>query len=83
MDSITTDIVGWLNEQCTQGRTEVIIDTDTPLLEGNLLDSLHFLNLVTHIEEHYNLTIDEELLVPENFATPEAVSQLIKKLTTE
>ena len=82
MDTILNDIVGWLNEQCTQGRPDVSIEADTPLLDGGLLDSLHFLNLVTYIEEHYDLTIDEELLVPENFASPTTVSQLIKKLSS-
>ena len=84
MDSntILNDIVGWLNEQCTQGRSDVSIDADTLLLEGGLLDSLHFLNLVTYIEENYDLTIDEELLMPENFSTPTKVSQLIEKLSS-
>lgn len=81
MDSITESIVGWLNEQCTQGRPDVSFGPDTQLLEGGLLDSLNFLCLVTHIEESYELTIDEELLIPENFASASAVSLLIRKLT--
>lgn len=44
------------------------LDLDTPLFEA-LLDSTSVLALVSHLEERYQIQIQDQELVPANFAT--------------
>lgn len=43
------------------------VSNDTNFFEKGIIDSTGILELVSYIEETYNLTIEDEDLVPENF----------------
>lgn len=45
----------------------VAIADDTSFIEGHILDSTGFIELITFIEETYGLTVEESEMVPENF----------------
>ena len=45
----------------------VAIEDDTSFIEGHILDSTGFIELITFIEETYGLTVEEAEMVPENF----------------
>ena len=48
-------------------------------IEQHLLDSLDIVVLVTDIEDAFGITIDVNDIVPENFASLEAMLELIEK----
>ena len=50
--------------------------SDTPLLQG-LLDSLALMELVAFIEETYDLSIEPDELVEDNFETLSAIGGLV------
>lgn len=55
-------------------------DEDTELIESALLDSLTIVFLVTQIEEKYNVTIEEKLILPENFTSIRKIADLLKQV---
>ena len=48
-------------------------------IEDGLLDSFDIVSLTSMLEEKYNITIDGLDIVPENFATAEAIAGLVNK----
>lgn len=48
-------------------------------IEDGLLDSFDIVSLTSMLEEKYNITIDGLDIIPENFATAEAIAGLVKK----
>lgn len=54
---------------------------DENLLESDILDSVAMMELVLWSEEHFGFTVDTDDLTPENFATLDAITQYIDKMT--
>jgi acyl carrier protein len=54
------------------------LDPDLDLLESGLMDSFMLMDLLAWIEERFNLRIDDEHLVPENFATLNRISDYLE-----
>jgi len=52
---------------------------DYPLIENHVVDSLGLLILLTFIEERFDVQIDDEELIPENFDTIGAIARLIER----
>jgi acyl carrier protein len=52
---------------------------DDPLLENGILDSLGVLELVTYLEEEFNISLSDEELVPENFQTIACLTAFVQK----
>src|SRR5690242_12483138 len=44
-----------------------LIDDDAPLLESGIIDSLGMLDVVTFLEQTFNIKVEDEELSPENF----------------
>lgn len=55
-------------------------DEDTELIESAMLDSLTIVFLVTQLEEKYNVTVDEKLILPENFTSIRKIADLLKQV---
>jgi acyl carrier protein len=59
-----------LRERLALGGDEVALDTDTGLLGAGIgLDSFEVLQLVAALEERFDLTIDDDDLLPDHFRT--------------
>jgi acyl carrier protein len=50
---------------------------DTPLLDGDVVDSVGVYELVTFLEAQYGIEILDEEVVPENFGTLSALTRLV------
>jgi len=48
-------------------------------LEEGLLDSFDVINIVTSLEEEFNIRIDGLDILPENFETLERIERLVEK----
>lgn len=50
------------------------------LFEAGLLDSFQVIDMVSELEDAFDIEIDAKYVVEENFATKEAIIELIKRL---
>ncbi len=60
-------------------RPEYDFTTSEDFIEEGLLDSFDMVTLVTDLEDAYNIIIDGLDVIPENFATVEAILETVKK----
>ena len=51
---------------------------ETSLLDSGILDSLSLLRLVVFLEERFGITIDSTELLPENFASVNAICAYLR-----
>jgi len=54
------------------------LSLDQPLLESGIMTSFGIVELVTYLEQTFSVTIDDYDVVPENFQTVRAISQMVK-----
>ena len=60
-------------------KPEILENEDVDLLEEGILDSLVIMMLVSQLEEAYSFYIDPDDILPENFASVEAIWELVNK----
>ena len=53
------------------------LTADYPLLEKEVVDSLGIFKIISFLETKYDIEIDDEELVPENFESIEKISGLV------
>ncbi len=51
---------------------------ETPFLESGIIDSTGMLELINFLEDTYEITIEDEELVPENLGSLKNVSRFLK-----
>ena len=54
------------------------VDEDYPLLAKGVIDSLGMLKLVSVIEEEYDVEIDDDDIVPDNWRTIRDIAALVE-----
>lgn len=57
---------------------EIVEDLNRDLLESGILDSFDIVNLVVALEEALGVSIDVEMVSPENFQTAESIISMIE-----
>ncbi|HEX3400944.1 MAG TPA: acyl carrier protein [Acetobacteraceae bacterium] len=77
MQPLIDAITKWLKR--TANHRDVTADTE--LIGLGILDSIEILNLVSFLEERFGVTLPIEEFVPENFATPRAIADLVVRLS--
>lgn len=55
------------------------LENNTELLQSEILDSLGIAQLVAGIETEFNIELDGDDILPENFETVDAINNLIMK----
>ncbi len=74
---IERDIRSFLVDEFFFGRAEELHD-DAPLL-GTVIDSSGILVLVTHLQDHFEITVDDEDVVPENLESVKHVVAFVAR----
>jgi acyl carrier protein len=69
---IENEIRTYLVDHFLSGRAEGL-PSDGSLL-GSVIDSTGLLELVTYLQEHFGITVEDEDVVPENFGSVEQVA---------
>ncbi len=64
-------------------RPEYDFKDDVDFIEDGMLDSFDVLTLVTALEEEFDIQIDGEDIVPENFNSIENIKKLLQKSGTD
>lgn len=64
-------------------RPEVDFENEKELIDGGVLDSFDIVTLVSQLNEEFEVEINVEDLLPENFNTVDAMIELVEKLQEE
>jgi acyl carrier protein len=57
-------------------RQGTFLNTDS-LLDNNIIDSMGFLDLVTFVESEFEITVEDDELMTENFDSIESITEFI------
>jgi acyl carrier protein len=57
-------------------RQGTLQNTDS-LLDNNIIDSMGFLDLVTFVESEFNITVEDDELMTENFDSIDSITEFI------
>ena len=77
-ENAATEIQGWLRENVTGGRE---VSPDEQLIENGVLTSLQTVELVTFLEERFDIMVEDEEFDEENFGSVEAIATLVSGKT--
>jgi acyl carrier protein len=80
MEKIKTKIRSFVIENFLFGDANGLKD-DTSFLEEGIIDSTGVLELVTYLEEEFEIEVDDEELIPENFDSINNVAVYLKGKT--
>ena len=72
------DVRAFILENFLLGRESGFRD-DTSFLEEGIVDSTGILELVSHLEERYEIEITEDELIPENLDSVERIAQYLSR----
>jgi acyl carrier protein len=73
---IESEIRTYLVDHFLSGRVEAL-PTDGSLL-GSVIDSTGLLELVTYLQGHFGITVEDEDVVPENFGSVQQVASYVE-----
>jgi acyl carrier protein len=80
MKATVDTITQWIRRAAETRLPDVEVRADTPIIENGLLDSIEILNLVGFLEDEFDIALPVEEFVPENFASAETITSLVKRL---
>ncbi|AIY78622.1 acyl carrier protein [Clostridium botulinum] len=64
-------------------RDDVDFKTCTTLIEGEVLDSFDVIEIVTALDDEYDIEIPASEIVPENFNSAEGILNMVNRLIEE
>lgn len=67
----------FIADDLLMGQSRAAITPDTSLIESGILDSLSLIRLINFVEERFNLIINDEEIIPDNFETINLLASLI------
>jgi len=71
----------YISRELVQDATLLPLGNATPLLDTGILDSLGLLRLVVFIQERFGIVVDDLDLVPEHFASVDAICAYLSSRT--
>ncbi len=77
-ENAAAEIQGWLRDNVTGGRE---VPPDEPLIENGVLTSLQTVELVTFLEERFDIIVEDEEFDEENFGSVETIASLAASKT--
>jgi acyl carrier protein len=77
-ENAAAEIQGWLRDNVTGGRG---VASDEPLIENGVLTSLQTVELVTFLEERFDIIVEDDEFDEENFGSVEAIAGLVASKT--
>lgn len=70
----------FVSDEILRGASSGEIDVEQALLETGILDSLGLQQLVTFLEREFDIELEDDHLVLENFASIRAIARLIESI---
>jgi len=78
VDDVQDKLSQFITEEFAYERRQPHVAPEEPLLDGGLVDSVGVLRLAAFIEEHFDIQVEDEDLIPENFQTVRAVAAFVR-----
>ena len=78
MASIETEVRQYVLDNFLFGRTEVEVSSDASFLDLGIIDSTGVLELVTFLEDKYQIKIEDEELVPANLDSLKGITRFVE-----
>jgi acyl carrier protein len=75
--AIESKLQQFITERFLNGRSHSI-SVDDSLLDGSLIDSMGILDIVDFVESEFDITVEGEELLPENFQTIAALAAFVR-----
>jgi acyl carrier protein len=75
---VETVISDYISRELVPDAALLPLANDTSLLESGILDSLSLLRLVIFLEERFGITMGDTDLLPENFASVNAICAYLR-----
>jgi acyl carrier protein len=75
---VETVINDYISRELVQDPALLPLADETSLLESGILDSLSLLRLVVYLEERFGIMVGDTDLLPENFASVEAICAYLR-----
>jgi acyl carrier protein len=72
----------FINDKFLKGNTSKILNDNESFLDRGIIDSTGVLELISFIEEKYNIKVDDEELIPDNLDSINKLVAYIKKKTS-
>ena len=69
-----------LMEILEETRPEIDFETETALIDDQLLDSFDIISIVSEINDAFDISINVNDLVPENFNSVDAMAAMVERL---
>jgi acyl carrier protein len=73
----------YISQELVQDATLLPLTNTTSLLETGVLDSLSLLKLVLFVQERFGIVVDDVDLVPEHFASVDAICVYLRSRAEE
>ena len=78
MASIEAEVRQFILDNFLFGRTEVEVSSDASFLDLGIIDSTGVLELVTFLEDKYQIKIEDEELVPANLDSLNGITRFVE-----
>ena len=75
METVIND---YISKELVPDRALLPLANDTQLLDSGILDSLSLLRIVIFLEEQFGITMGDADLLPENFASVDAICAYLR-----
>jgi acyl carrier protein len=69
----------YIIEEIQKGDDRMRIGANQSLISSGFIDSLSLLQLISYIEEEFDVTIDDSDVTPDNFETISLMKELIER----
>jgi acyl carrier protein len=76
---LTKEILNFIQESFLFAHQSIALTTSDSLLEKGIIDSTGVLELISFIENQYQIQIKDEEILPENLDSIERITQFIKR----
>ena len=77
---IETTLWNYIRDNCLPRHAQAKLGNEENLFDCGILDSAGLISFIVYLEKKFGLTIPDEDLLPENFASLESISSyLVKK----
>ena len=81
MNQLKTELRRYITENFLFGQDDAALTDDGSFLEQGLIDSTGVLEIVAHLEQTYEVSVEEEELVPQNFDSVNNLAAYVSRKT--
>jgi acyl carrier protein len=76
---IERQIGGFLIDNRKWSGSPTTLSSDYRLIDNDVLDSMGIFEMISFVEDHFGIQVEDDDLVPENFETISAIARLVSK----